>query len=341
MKENTSNDKDYEALNAPENYSLNVPYLLYDKNGETIITRTAKGINRGDINPFETNMMEVTLYLTNFVKELLELIDTDLLADVAQAINDEESRHATEDGQITHVSSEYYGTGQGLCFCYSWYMDNWNNGGESVDAMEIADLISERRNKVETYRKKIAQRKKKLKEQETSNSYVLSGWSEKSSSYQVYEEQLQKIKQLQEQIDILSINNATQKKENEGLVISYKKYIDKLRDENERLVKQQEEMQHARSGVVTYEEHAFNAQTKLPCFTNRQMGIFLLAISGLTEDPVPAKTTLGEVVEKIAGYKAKTVNQNMKGIFRNSDKETVAKAIECRLPKLAAKVRRL
>ncbi len=275
MKENISNDKDYKSLNNPDNYALNVPYLLYDENGETIITRTAKGINKGDINPFETNMMEVTLYFANFVNQLLELIDTDLLKDVAQAIDDEECRHAREDGQITHVSSEYYGTGQGLRFLYSWDMDNWNDGGESVDAMEIAEIISDRRNKAETYRKKIEQRKKKLKEQETSNSYVLSGWSKESSSSQVYE------------------------------------------------------------------EYAFNAQTKLPCFTNRQMGIFMRAIAELTEDPVPAKTTLGEVVEKIAGYKAKTVNQNMKGIYRNADKEIVAKAIECRLPKLAAKVRKL
>lgn len=89
-------------------------------------------------------------------------------------------------------------------------------------------------------------------------------------------------------------------------------------------------------------EYAFSDKTGLPCFTNKQMGIFLRAIAEITEAPnPPAKTTLGEVVEKIAGYKATTVNQNMKGATSESDKEIVAKAIESKLPNLAAKVRKL
>lgn len=90
------------------------------------------------------------------------------------------------------------------------------------------------------------------------------------------------------------------------------------------------------------EDKAFSDKTGLPCFTNKQMGIFLRAIAEITEAPnPPAKTTLGEVVEKIAGYKATTVNQNMKGATSESDKEIVAKAIESKLPNLAAKVRKL
>ena len=93
---------------------------------------------------------------------------------------------------------------------------------------------------------------------------------------------------------------------------------------------------------VVVDDKAFNAKTGLPCFTNKQMGIFLRAIAELTEAPnPPAKTTLGEVVEKIAGYKATTVNQNMKGATSESDKEIVAKAIESKLPNLAAKVKKL
>jgi len=88
-------------------------------------------------------------------------------------------------------------------------------------------------------------------------------------------------------------------------------------------------------------ENAFNATTGVTCFTSRQMGILMQAIGYLTEDKAPGKTTLGEVIEKISGYKATTVNQNMKGTFRDADKEVVAKAIESKFPKLAAKVRQI
>ena len=71
------------------------------------------------------------------------------------------------------------------------------------------------------------------------------------------------------------------------------------------------------------------------------MGILMQAIGYLTEDKAPGKTTLGEVIEKISGYKATTVNQNMKGTFRDADKKVVAKAIESKFPKLAAKVRQI
>lgn len=89
------------------------------------------------------------------------------------------------------------------------------------------------------------------------------------------------------------------------------------------------------------QENAFNATTGVTCFTSRQMGILMQAIGYLTEDKAPGKTTLGEVIEKISGYKATTVNQNMKGTFRDADKEVVAKAIESKFPKLAAKVRQI
>ncbi len=72
------------------------------------------------------------------------------------------------------------------------------------------------------------------------------------------------------------------------------------------------------------------------------MGIFLYAIAQLTEyENPPGKTTLGEVVEKIAGYKATTASQNIKGIFPEKDKNVVIEAIEKKMPKLAAKVKRL
>lgn len=89
------------------------------------------------------------------------------------------------------------------------------------------------------------------------------------------------------------------------------------------------------------QETAFNAQTGEPCLTNTQMGILMEGVSLLTEEPVPGKTTLGEIVESISGYKATTVNQNLKGNHRAADKEAVAKAIESKLPNLAAKIRKL
>ncbi|MBO5613493.1 MAG: hypothetical protein J5905_03205 [Prevotella sp.] len=92
---------------------------------------------------------------------------------------------------------------------------------------------------------------------------------------------------------------------------------------------------------TTIQEVAFNGQTGKPCFTSRQMGIFLHAVSSFTEDTSPGKTTLGNVVEKISGYSATTIQQNMKGSYRSADIEVVASALEEKLPKLAEKVRKM
>ena len=61
-----------DRLNDPSIYSPQVPFLMYDENKETIISRTAKGINERKLNPFEVDWVEVTLYETNFVRDLLE-----------------------------------------------------------------------------------------------------------------------------------------------------------------------------------------------------------------------------------------------------------------------------
>lgn len=89
-------------------------------------------------------------------------------------------------------------------------------------------------------------------------------------------------------------------------------------------------------------EQAFNAQTGLPCFTSRQMGILLTAIGRITErENPPGKTTLGGIIEKVAGYNSITASSNMKGIIPQKDIEAVATAIESRFPNLAAEVRRI
>lgn len=89
-------------------------------------------------------------------------------------------------------------------------------------------------------------------------------------------------------------------------------------------------------------EKVFNAQTGMPCFTSRQMGILLTAVGRITEkENPPGKTTLGETVEKIAGYKSTTASTNMRGAMPEADINTVVTAIEEKFPNLAAEVRRV
>ena len=187
-----------DRLNAPSLHAAQIPFLIYDENKETIISRTAKDINEGELNPYEVNWMEVTLYERMFVKPLLESISSAFILDVAQAIDDEGARHALEDGQYTTVSSYSYGTGQGLAFYYSHTIDNWENDKGSVAAVSIAEGILDKRKKAEAYKKKIEQHKEKNDEIRVKTSYLLSGWSEGLSS----DDQLSvKIGQLQQECD--------------------------------------------------------------------------------------------------------------------------------------------
>ena len=158
-KEDENSSSPIDRLNDPSIYSPQVPFLRYDENKETIISRTAKGINERKLNPFEVDWAEVTLYETNFVRDLLEAIDSIFIMDVAQAIDDEDKRHAREDGQYTNIASDYYGTGQGIAFFYSYMRDNWQNDSEYVSAVTIAEGILDKRNKAEEYRKKINEKK--------------------------------------------------------------------------------------------------------------------------------------------------------------------------------------
>lgn len=116
-------------------------------------------------------------------------------------------------------------------------------------------------------------------------------------------------------------------------------------NEKQDLIKKVEELEEKLAKLKNEQEkepeQAFNAQTGEPCLTNTQMGLLMYGVALLTEKPAPGKTTIGEVVESISGYKATTVNQNMKGTHRAADKEAVAKAIESKLPNLAAKIRKL
>lgn len=291
VSDNTKENKETENLdyflNDPVFYGDGVPYLKYDSNDETIISRTARRINAGELNPFEVNWMNVTLYEADFIRKLLENIDSIFVMDVAHAINDEEARHSREDGYETIVSSVYYGTGQRNGHLYSYKFENYNSAYEYVSPISIAESILETRTKAEAFKKKVDQHKGK-KETET----------------------LPDISNAQEIIEQLQ----------------------KERDEWKRKFEEAPEKEP---------EVAFNYRRKTPCFTSRQMGIFITAVAILTEENPPGKTTLGEIVERIAGYSATTASENMKGEISKRDIEIVANAIEDKLPTLAAKVRKM
>lgn len=303
-EENSSSPID--RLNDPSIYCAQVPFLLYDENKETIISRTAKGINEGKLNPYEIEWRAVTLYETNFVRDLLEIIDSIFIKDVAQAIDDEDKRHAREDGQYTDISSDFYGTGQGSAVFYTYMRDNWQNDSEYVSAVTIAEGILDKRNKAEEYRKKINEKK----------------------NNQIPESKKHIVEIIDEPESHLHINMK------ESLIDqSVEDVINELKKECEEWKKKYEE------AITKEPEKAFNVQTGNPCFTNRQMGILLTAVGRITEkDNPPGKTTLGEIVEKISGYKATTASTNMRGSMPEADINAVVTAIESKFPHLAAEV---
>lgn len=308
-KEDDNSSSPRDRLNDPSIYAPQVPFLIYDENKETILSRTAKGINEGKLNPYEVNWMEVTLYESMFVKPLLESVNSAFLMDVAQAIDDEEARHAREDGQYTTVSSDSYGTGQGLSFYHSHTIDNWDNDISSVSAVSIAEGIIDKRKKAEAYRKKINE--KKDNQIPEPKKHIIEIIDEPESHLHI---------NLKESI----INQSVEDK------------INALKKECEEWKKKYDE------AITKEPEKAFNAQTGNPCFTNRQMGILLTAVGRITEkDNPPGKTTLGEIVEKISGYKSTSAVANMKGAIPKDDTEAVATAIESKFPNLATEVRKL
>lgn len=307
-KEDENTSSPIGRLNDPSIYSTQVPFLIYDENKETIISRTTKAINEGKLNPFEVDWGEVTLYETHFVRDLLEGVDTKFVMDVAQAIDDEDKRHAREDGQYTDIASDYYGTGQGSANFYSYMRNNWENNGDYVLAVSIAEGILDKRKKAEAYRQKI---KNNTGEATELKRHIVEIIDEPESHLHV---------NMKESIidqSIVEENNALKKECEEWK----KKYEEALMKEPEK---------------------AFNAQNGNSCFTSRQMGILITAVGRITEkENPPGRTTLGEIVERIAGYKSTTACSNMKGEMPQKDIEAVATAIESKFPNLAAEVRKV
>ena len=178
--------------NDPELYDNQVPFLLYDKDCLTIIDRTANAVNEGKVNPFTANWMEVTLYETKFVRQLLEYVNSEFIMDVAEAIDDEDATHQREDGQITVISSEQYGTGQKSSHRYSYSRDNWSSNDNYLSAKSIAEGILEKRKKAEAFLKKLDQRNGKttiLSEDNTSA--VIPPFN---ADAEMFEEQIVKLK---------------------------------------------------------------------------------------------------------------------------------------------------
>lgn len=199
-----------DILNDPNSYEHGMPFLKYDKDGGTIISHTAKDINEGNINPFKTNWMSVTLYMTSFIRELLELIDSALIDEVSQAIEDEMNRHHSEDGRYTQVTSYNYGTGK----IDSWkftYLSDWL-GCEISMVKTISEEIIDNRKKADEYQKKL----ERLKESKDSQNEIRSQET-RPNSHSAPEPLLQEIEDLKAQVEQLTNENAALEKRNKVL----------------------------------------------------------------------------------------------------------------------------
>ena len=301
-EENTSSPTN--RLNDPSIYGPQVPFLIYDENKETIISRTAKGVNEGKLNPYEINWMEVTLYESMFVKPLLESIHSLFIMDVAQAIDDEEARHAREDGQYTQVASDFYGTGQGSSNFHSHTLDNWNDDINSVSAVSIAEGIIDKRNKAEAYRKKINEKK-----DNQISKHIVEIIDEPESHLHV---------KLRESIIDQSVE-----------------------DEINALKKECEEWKRKYEEAINKEpEKAFNA-TGNECFTKAKMGLLIYTIASLKDGPTPIKAQLVSIISAIGGWEPTSVGIEMKKAgFNQNDINAVAKLFESVMPNFASEIKK-
>ena len=138
------------SLNDPSIHENGIPFPIYDENNETIITRTIKGINNLTLNPFEIDWMQVTLYETNNIKELLKGIDSLFILQVAQAFEYEKSSFIRDNEYVGDVISYFYGTGQQNSSFYTFRREHSNY--EDISAVSIAESILETRKKSEEYK---------------------------------------------------------------------------------------------------------------------------------------------------------------------------------------------
>ena len=317
--ENSSSPID--RLNDSSIYSAQVPFLIYDENKETIISRTTKGINEGKLNPFEVDWAKVTLYETLFVRDLLEGIDSKFVMDVAQAIDDEEARHGREDGQYTDIASDYYGTGQGSAVFYSYMRDNWQNDSEYVSAVTIAEGILDKRKKAEDYKKKI---------EPTKNGFDSDA-----------EALLEQIDNLKEQVNQLTLEKAELEKNNHDLVTReehQRSEKDKARAEKMELKDKLSKLENNDEDKVP--EQAFTASGN-ECFTKAKMGLLIYSIASLTDGPTPTKSQLVPIISAIGGWEITSVNSEMKKAgFNQMDIDAVAKVFESAMPKFASEIRK-
>ena len=146
---------------SPASYSYGTAFLLFDSNDETIISRTVAGINAGELNPYEVNWMEVTLYHTPFIRDLLEQIQMQFIRDVAEAIDDEVMRHIKEDGPRSEVLSNSYGTGQVSANYFAYTRNNLEPDGIFSVAKTIAEGIAEKYQKKIQYERRMESLKRR------------------------------------------------------------------------------------------------------------------------------------------------------------------------------------
>ena len=297
-----------ESLRLPEESQVRKVAGIYE--GQTITKERASQIDwMKETNNFDLNT--ISELVENIGKSIIEKkIVIKAIYDAMRATGEMYKIPYSVDGLLNDLYKKYDENGRGL----------W----PSIDANELSpSLRSLFRTKMDEYMAD----KQNNDESSSKNSDAL----------------LQQIEDLKAQVEELKQENASMKEQAEEK-INKAEELDKKRVEE--IDKWHSLYESAIDEINIYkpspEAIAENPQTGLPCFTNKQWGIFIHAVAEITEAPQPpAKTSLGEVVENIAGYKKKTANQNLKGSHSDKDKETVAKAIESKLPNLAAKIRKL
>ena len=301
-------------INDPVLYGLNEPFLIYDNNNETIISRTAKGINDGKLNPFEVNWMAVTLYRTDYERLLLERIDSVFIKDVAQAIDDEDARHISEDGYYTNIVSSFYGTGQKNNLSFSYNRDNWHNDDEAVSASVIAEGILDQRIKAENYNKKLEVHKKNLKSKIVDNM--------DSGNFGIG-------------------NNSKFSKDIDDAIPKGIEESNELTQSREECEKWKRKYEEILSFKIDQPEVAYNGLTKNECFSKAKMGLLIYTVASITDGPIPVKSNLAHIISAITGFEEISVGREIaKAGFRKEDIEAVAELFQEAMPHFANEIRK-
>ncbi len=315
------NTKKIANLNDPLKYKNGEPYLLYDDNGETIISRTAKGINDGSINPYVIDMATVTLHLTRFTNQLLELIDSDLIMDVAQAIHDNQAKYEAEQDPYITYKSEEYGTGKSIPFFYSRTVSIFNDEDDIANAFKLARAILDTRKKIENYNKKIREKKRKAKGSDDSED---------------------KVKELKQKVEELEKKLKEAEELNKNRIIEMDKwhraYLDSISDAN-KYNEQYENAQKECERLKAQNELLENISKGKRVFSVRQIAIIGKALCTKAEVVPKNKKKIGKLLSDICGCSANTLGSAQVTYFKQEEVDKVAEVVQVYMPELAEYIR--